>query len=98
MPITIPSEAERAREVRKTIRDAFAKDVTRLTGLESSFEFAFAKPDRKWRSDIAWPDVRVALEMSAGESGWRAKVAVARGALRHGKEPCRARPSETLPG
>ena len=66
MPITIPSERERARAVRDTIRNAFAKDVTRLTGLESSFEYAFAKPDRAWRSDIAWPDVRVALEIDGG--------------------------------
>jgi hypothetical protein len=26
----------------------------------------FAAPDRKWRSDIAWPSVRVALEIDGG--------------------------------
>lgn len=66
MALKIPDERERAKANRQRIRDAFAGDVERLTGLRSVFEFPFAKPERLWRSDIAWPDVRVALEIDGG--------------------------------
>lgn len=32
-------------------------------------EFARAKLNRKWRFDLAWPDVRLAVEVHGGEFG-----------------------------
>ena len=66
MPLTIPPEKERAKLARNAIRDSFATDVHRRTGVRALYEYPFAKPERLWRSDIAWPDVKIALEIDGG--------------------------------
>lgn len=48
------------------IKAAFACDLTRITGVEHEFEYRFAAPDRQWRADIAFPSVKVAIEIDGG--------------------------------
>ena len=48
------------------IKAAFACDLTRLTGVKHEFEYRFAAPDRQWRADIAFPSVKVAIEIDGG--------------------------------
>lgn len=52
---------------REALRLAIAEYVTQKTGIEHELEYAFAKDaGRKWRSDIAWPAAKVALEIDGG--------------------------------
>lgn len=52
--------------LREMIKAAFACDLTRITGVKHEFEYRFAAPDRQWRSDIAFPSVKVAIEIDGG--------------------------------
>ena len=55
------------REARQNaLKLAVASEISRRTGEEHFFEYHFARPERAWRSDIAWPRVRVALEIQGG--------------------------------
>ena len=54
------------KEDRDRIRDAFAMDVQARTDVPFVIEYRFAKPERQWRADVAWPDVQVALEIDGG--------------------------------
>ena len=54
------------RESRELIKTAFAESIRERTGVEYEMEFYFARPERKWRSDIAFPSVRVAIEIDGG--------------------------------
>lgn len=51
---------------RELIKTAFAESIRERTGVEYEMEFYFARPERKWRSDIAFPSVRVAIEIDGG--------------------------------
>ncbi|WP_321822893.1 hypothetical protein [Pyramidobacter piscolens] len=53
-------------DAREYLKIATADEITRRTGIEHEFEYMFAKPDRQWRSDVAWPDVKVGLEINGG--------------------------------
>ena len=66
MQMSGTTAADQNKSARDSIRDSFADDVFSKTGVSYSFEYSFAKPDRKWRSDVAWPDVKVALEIDGG--------------------------------
>ena len=48
---------------RDALKLTVAEEISRRTGEEYFFEYRFARPDRLWRSDVAWPRVRVALEI-----------------------------------
>ena len=57
--------------IRNAMRDQlkrdFARQVEYKTGEQFEFEYYFAKGlKRQWRSDIAFPSVRVALEIDGG--------------------------------
>ena len=51
---------------RDALKLTVAEEISRRTGEEYFFEYRFARPDRLWRSDVAWPRVRVALEIQGG--------------------------------
>lgn len=55
---------------RKTLREQLKQNlaaaVSKKTGADYVFEYRFAAPDRKWRSDIAFPSVKVAIEIDGG--------------------------------
>lgn len=51
---------------REIIKRALAQEVTRRTGVPHKFEYRFAVPERHWRSDIAFPAVKVAIEIDGG--------------------------------
>jgi hypothetical protein len=62
--LKLSTEAERRLADEKT---ALFRGLCRRAGLpEPEREFAFARPDRDWRFDFAWPDRRVALEVEGG--------------------------------
>ena len=65
MTANAPS-GESAKTTFDFLRDAFASDVFNRTSVSAVAEFYFALPERRWRSDLAWPDVRVALEIDGG--------------------------------
>lgn len=50
---------------RQAMLDALVDDVNQSVGLDSRYEFRF-HPTRKWRFDVAWPKVKVALEVEGG--------------------------------
>lgn len=57
--------------IRNALRDqiklSFAQAVERLTGETYETEYKFAvDAGRRWRADIAWPAVRVAVEIDGG--------------------------------
>lgn len=48
-------------------RTSLFRALCRRAGLpEPHREYKFAKPDRAWRMDFAWPDRRIALEVEGG--------------------------------
>lgn len=51
---------------REYLKIATADEITRQTGVGYEFEYMFAKPERQWRSDVAWPEAKVALEINGG--------------------------------
>lgn len=53
-------------ELRELIKRAFAQEVSKRSGVPYELEYRFAKPDRQWRSDVAWVAARVALEIDGG--------------------------------
>ena len=56
------SEAERTE-----LKISLAEYIKRRTGAEYEFEYRFAQDaGRRWRSDIAFPAVRVAIEIDGG--------------------------------
>ena len=52
--------------IREAIKRNLAERISKKTGEAYQLEYMFAAPDRKWRSDIAWPNVKVALEIDGG--------------------------------
>ena len=56
--------------LRDAIKRAFADEITRRTGEPHEYEYYFAKPERRWRSDIAFPGVKVAVEIDGGTWGY----------------------------
>ena len=53
--------------LREIIKADFARAITKRTGVEHVFEYRFAADaGRKWRSDIAFPSVKVAIEIDGG--------------------------------
>lgn len=68
--LSLSTQAERRLADEKT---ALFRALCRRASLpEPEREFAFARPDRDWRFDFAWPDRRVALEVEGGvHSGGR---------------------------
>ena len=52
--------------IREALVLSTAQEISKQTGGAFTLEYPFAKPQRRWRSDIAWPDVRVALEIDGG--------------------------------
>ena len=60
-------EIKRAREEnQERLKSAVANKISRATGEPFVYEFKFAKPQRAWRSDIAFPTVKVAIEIQGG--------------------------------
>lgn len=57
---------EQREAAQNALKIAVAQEISRRTGEEYFFEYHFARPDRAWRSDVAWPRVRVALEIQGG--------------------------------
>ena len=55
---------------RKTLRELLKQNlaaaVSKKTGVDYQFEYRFAAPDRQWRSDIAFPAAKVAVEIDGG--------------------------------
>jgi len=59
---------------------AIVRQYFRENGLpEPVFEHRFHK-DRKWRFDVAWPDLKAAIEVDGGISAETAPIVVGRGA------------------
>ena len=52
--------------LRELLKRSLAETIARKTGARYEFEYLFAAPDRKWRSDIAFPAERVAIEIDGG--------------------------------
>lgn len=52
--------------VRELLKQNFAATVSKLTGADYEFEYKFAAPERQWRSDIAFPAAKVAVEIDGG--------------------------------
>ncbi len=69
-----PASAAMLRRVKKEMRDQkFENDLAELVlrlsvrGIPApERELAFAAPDRGWRFDLAWPEVKLALEVDGG--------------------------------
>lgn len=62
--LKLSSHAEQRLADEKT---ALFRGLCRHGGIpEPEREFAFARPDRDWRFDFAWPDRRIALEVEGG--------------------------------
>jgi hypothetical protein len=54
-------------QIRDAIKKEFACEITRRTQTPHEYEYRFAADaGRRWRSDIAFPDVRVAIEIDGG--------------------------------
>lgn len=53
-------------KIREILKNDFAKVISKNTSEPFELEFAFAAPERKWRADIAFPGVRVAIEIDGG--------------------------------
>ncbi len=53
-------------KIREILKNDFAKLISKNTAEPFELEFAFAAPERKWRADIAFPRVRVAIEIDGG--------------------------------
>lgn len=53
-------------DVRERLKELIIDEVEKRTGESGVKEYLFAKPERKWRSDIAWPSKRIALEINGG--------------------------------
>lgn len=55
---------------RKTLRELLKQNlaaaVSKQTGAGYEFEYRFAAPERQWRSDIAFPAAKVAVEIDGG--------------------------------
>ena len=55
---------------RKTLRELLKQNlaaaVSKKTGADYVFEYRFAAPERQWRSDIAFPAAKVAVEIDGG--------------------------------
>lgn len=57
---------EEQKKKREALKQSVAKRITEKTGVVHEFEYRFAKPERQYRSDIAFPDVKVAIEIDGG--------------------------------
>ena len=57
---------EQREAAQNALKIAVASEISRRSGEEYFLEYHFARPDRAWRSDVAWPRVRVALEIQGG--------------------------------
>ena len=53
-------------KIREILKNDFAKLISESAAEPFELEFAFAAPERKWRADIAFPGVRVAIEIDGG--------------------------------
>lgn len=55
---------------RKILRDLLKRNLAEMiaqkSGTNYEYEYLFAAPERKWRSDIAYPSVKVAIEIDGG--------------------------------
>ena len=54
------------RGTREELKKWFADCITDKTGVPYEMEYRFAAPERQWRSDIAFPTVKVAIEIDGG--------------------------------
>ena len=52
--------------LRELLKQVLAASVSDRTGVEYEFEYRFAAPERQWRSDIAFPAAKVAVEIDGG--------------------------------
>jgi len=52
--------------IRELLKRNLAETVARKTGAKYEFEYRFAAPERQWRSDIAFPSAKVAVEIDGG--------------------------------
>jgi len=50
---------------RLTVLELTMNAITNLTGIEHEYEYRF-HPTRKWRFDVAFPQVKIALEIEGG--------------------------------
>lgn len=54
-------------EIRELIKRSFAEEISCRTGVNHEYEYRFAADaGRRWRSDIAFPSVKVAIEIDGG--------------------------------
>lgn len=53
-------------KIREILKNDFAKLISKNTDELFELEFLFASPERRWRADIAFPRVRVAIEIDGG--------------------------------
>ena len=53
-------------KIREILKNDFAKLISESAAEPFELEFAFAAPERKRRADIAFPGVRVAIEIDGG--------------------------------
>lgn len=59
-------EKSRRNLLREQLKSDLLRRVEAQTGEAGVMEYRFAAPERRWRSDLAWPNVRVALEIDGG--------------------------------
>lgn len=52
--------------LRELLKQNLAAAVSKETGAGYEFEYRFAAPGRQWRSDIAFPAAKVAVEIDGG--------------------------------
>ena len=65
--MTSATDAVIRNAVRDQLKRDFARSVEQQTGEQFELEYRFAKGlGRRWRSDIAFPSVRVAVEIDGG--------------------------------
>ncbi|MBO4779796.1 MAG: hypothetical protein J5497_04075, partial [Selenomonadaceae bacterium] len=57
---------DRRTVIRELLKRNLAETVSKKTGAAYEFEYRFAAPERQWRADIAFPDVKVAIEIDGG--------------------------------
>lgn len=56
--------------IRELLKRNLAETVSRKTGAKYEYEYRFAAPERQWRSDIAFPNEKVAVEIDGGTWGY----------------------------
>lgn len=53
-------------KIREILKNDFAKSISKAIEEPFELEFPFAAPERRWRADIAFPRVKVAIEIDGG--------------------------------